>query len=62
MPTKRIERLELPPTADMHVHLRLAELMDLVVPTIARGGVATVFVYDFLSEISERNERANQGA
>jgi hypothetical protein len=30
----------------MHVHLRQAELMELVVPTVAKGGVDTVFVYD----------------
>jgi dihydroorotase len=62
MQTRRIERLELPPTADMHVHLRQAEVMALVVPSIAKGGADTVFVYEFLSEISKRNERANQRA
>lgn len=41
---KNIDRLELPPTADMHVHLRQAELMELVVPTVRKGGVDTVFV------------------
>jgi dihydroorotase len=59
MQTRRIERLELPPTADMHVHLRQAELMALVVPSIAKGGVDTVFVYGFLSKIPKKNERAN---
>jgi dihydroorotase len=44
MQLRRIERLELPPTADMHAHLRQAELMDLVVPTVRNGGVDTVFV------------------
>ncbi|KAH8590952.1 amidohydrolase 2 [Bisporella sp. PMI_857] len=44
MQLKSIERLELPPTADMHVHLRQAELMELVVPTVRNGGVDTVFV------------------
>ncbi|KJZ80305.1 hypothetical protein HIM_00155 [Hirsutella minnesotensis 3608] len=44
MQLKSIQRLELPPAADMHVHLRQAELMDLVVPTITKGGVDTVFV------------------
>ena len=42
---RTIKRLELPPTADMHVHLRQAELMNLVVPTLGKGGVDTVFVY-----------------
>ena len=49
MQLRRIERLELPATADMHVHLRQAELMELVVPTIRRGGVDTVFVYAAIS-------------
>ncbi|KAI1142624.1 amidohydrolase 2 [Hypoxylon sp. FL0543] len=44
MHLKRIERLELPPTADMHVHLRQGELMELVVPTVRQGGVDTAFV------------------
>lgn len=46
MQIKTIQRVELPPTADMHVHLRQAELMELVVPTVVKGGVDTVFVYD----------------
>lgn len=49
MQLSNVQRLELPPTADMHVHLRQGELMDLVVPTIRRGGVDTVFVYDVCS-------------
>lgn len=44
---KNIQRLELPAAADMHVHLRQSELMDLVVPTVQQGGVDTVFVYEF---------------
>jgi dihydroorotase len=44
MRLKDIQRLELPPTADMHVHLRQAELMELTVPQIRRGGADTVFV------------------
>lgn len=47
MQLKTTERLELPPTADMHVHLRQAGMMELVVPTVAKGGVDTVFVYDY---------------
>jgi dihydroorotase len=47
---KDIQRLELPAAADMHVHLRQGELMDLVVPTIRQGGVDTVFVYEFCRE------------
>ncbi|RDW89611.1 dihydroorotase [Coleophoma cylindrospora] len=39
-----VQHLELPPSADMHVHLRQGELMDLVVPSIRAGGVDTVFV------------------
>ncbi len=56
----KIGRLELPPTADMHVHLRQGELMDLVVPTVSKGGVDTVFVYGILSKRLNR-ERANPG-
>jgi hypothetical protein len=41
---KDIQRLELPPTADMHAHLRQAELMELTVPQIRKGGADTVFV------------------
>ncbi|KAL7621165.1 dihydroorotase [Parahypoxylon ruwenzoriense] len=37
------QRLELPPTADMHVHLRQGPMMELVVPQIRNGGVDTVF-------------------
>ncbi|KAF4513352.1 hypothetical protein G6O67_000630 [Ophiocordyceps sinensis] len=44
MQLRSIQRLELPPTADMHVHLRQAGLMDLVAPTVRQGGVDTVFV------------------
>ena len=56
------ELLELPPTADMHVHLRQAELMKLAVPTLGKGGVDTAFVYGgLLSEILMKNTRTNQG-
>ncbi|KAI1465848.1 Dihydroorotase [Daldinia caldariorum] len=44
MQLKEIQRLELPPAADMHVHLRQGELMELMVPTVRQGGVDTVFV------------------
>lgn len=44
MQLRSIQRLELPPTADMHVHLRQAELMKLVAPSVRQGGVDTVFV------------------
>ena len=39
-----LNKIELPPTADFHVHLRDGELMELVVPTIRRGGCDTVYV------------------
>lgn len=45
----KMKRLELLPTADMHVHLRQAKLMELVVPTVEQGGVDTVFVYGLLN-------------
>lgn len=46
MQIRSIQRLELPPTADMHIHLRQTELMDLVIPTLAQGGVDQVLVCD----------------
>ncbi|RFU34047.1 hypothetical protein B7463_g2310, partial [Scytalidium lignicola] len=36
--------LELPATADFHVHLRDGAMMETVVPTIEQGGVDTVYV------------------
>jgi dihydroorotase len=39
-----VQCLELPAAADMHVHLRQTELMELTVPQIRKGGVDTVFV------------------
>ncbi|KAI1430492.1 Dihydroorotase [Xylaria sp. CBS 124048] len=44
MRLKDVDQLELPPAADMHVHLRQGQVMELVVPSIRRGGVDTVFV------------------
>lgn len=44
MRLKELEYLELPASADMHVHLRQGKLMDLVVPQVRKGGVDTVFV------------------
>ncbi|KAI1337466.1 dihydroorotase [Xylariaceae sp. FL0016] len=44
MQLREVKRIELPPAADMHVHLRQAELMNLVAPTVRQGGVDTVFV------------------
>jgi len=41
------ERLELPPTADLHVHLRQGELLELIAPTMRKGGVDVAFVYCF---------------
>lgn len=41
---EHLPRIELPPTADMHVHLRQGDMMDLVVPTLRQGGVDTAFV------------------
>lgn len=47
MQLKSTQQLELPATADMHVHLRQGELMELMVPTVRQGGVDTAFVYGF---------------
>ena len=44
MPLEQFDGLELPATADFHVHLRDGEMMKLVTPTIRQGGVNTVFV------------------
>lgn len=44
MRLKEVNHLELPPTADMHVHLRDGPMMELITPQIRRGGVDTVFV------------------
>lgn len=38
------KRIELPPTADMHVHLRDDKMMETVTPLIRSGGVDTVYV------------------
>ena len=44
MPLRDVKRLELPATADLHVHLRQGAMMELITPQIRRGGVDTVFV------------------
>lgn len=44
MDLRKLDRLELPPTADMHVHLRQGAMMEVIVPQIRKGGVDTVFV------------------
>lgn len=44
MTLKELDRIELPASADMHVHLRQGAMMELVVPQIKKGGVDTVFV------------------
>ncbi|KAL6716716.1 dihydroorotase [Lecanora helva] len=36
--------LDLPPTADLHVHLRQDAMMELVTPQIQKGGCDTVYV------------------
>ena len=38
------DNLELPASADFHVHLRDGEMMEAVTPTIRLGGIDTVFV------------------
>lgn len=44
MRLRNIEVLELPPSADMHVHLRQGAMMDFAVRQIRSGGVNTVMV------------------
>jgi len=41
---KPFAEIELSPAADFHVHLRDGELMELVTPTIEKGGVGLVYV------------------
>ncbi|KUJ15595.1 Dihydroorotase [Mollisia scopiformis] len=40
----KFDGLELPASADFHVHLRDGAMMETVVPSIRRGGVNTVYV------------------
>lgn len=44
MRLNNMELLELPPSADMHVHLRQGAMMDFAVRQIRSGGVDTVMV------------------
>ncbi|KIH94839.1 dihydroorotase [Sporothrix brasiliensis 5110] len=44
MHLRTVDRIELPPAADMHVHMRHGDLMKLVAPTVRQGGVDTAFV------------------
>lgn len=44
MSLSKFDGLELPASADFHVHLRDGAMMETVVPTIKRGGVNTVYV------------------
>lgn len=40
----RIETLTIPSPADFHVHLRQAELMNLVVPHLVNSGINLCYV------------------
>jgi len=44
MPLSKFDGLELPASADFHVHLRDGHLKNAVIPTIRQGGVNTVYV------------------
>lgn len=44
MIVSNLDEIELPATADFHVHLRDGVMMQAVVPTIRAGGANTVFV------------------
>jgi dihydroorotase len=44
MALSKFDGLELPASADCHVHLRDGDLMKAVVPTVRQGGVNTVYV------------------
>ncbi|KAI6780244.1 dihydroorotase-like protein [Emericellopsis cladophorae] len=58
MRLRETQKIVLPPTADMHVHLRQGEMMKLVTPSIRRGGVDTVFVMPNLQPPIRTVERA----
>ena len=51
--------IELPGSADFHVHLRDGELMAAVTPTIRDGGVDTVYV---MVNMAYSNGSAKNGA
>ncbi|KAJ5642426.1 dihydroorotase [Penicillium lividum] len=44
MTLSKLRGIRLPASADFHVHLRDGAMMELVTPTIRKGGVNTVFV------------------
>ncbi|GAD91652.1 dihydroorotase [Paecilomyces variotii No. 5] len=44
MPFPKLRGVKIPAPADFHVHLRDGAMMELVVPTIRKGGVNTVYV------------------
>lgn len=44
MALKKLDGVAIPAAADFHVHLRDGPMMELVTPTIRKGGVNTVFV------------------
>jgi dihydroorotase len=44
MRLKELDYLELPASADMHVHLRQGEMMDLVTRQLRRGGIDIAYV------------------
>jgi dihydroorotase len=41
----QFDGLELPASADFHVHLREGDVMEAVTSTIRQGGVDTVYVW-----------------
>ena len=59
MALSKFDGLQLPASADFHVHLRDGNMMKAVVPTVRQGGVNTVYVsailYCFLS-VGEHKE------
>ncbi|EEA21047.1 dihydroorotase [Talaromyces marneffei ATCC 18224] len=44
MQLKDLTSIELPPAADMHVHLRQDAMMELCTPLVEKGGCDTVFI------------------
>lgn len=49
--------VQLPATADFHVHLRDGSMMETVVPTIRQGGASLVYVMVRRNYFPHRDKR-----
>lgn len=59
MVLEKLQTLELPASADMHVHLRDGATKNLVVPSIRAGGVNCVMVMVLISSLSVQDSSTN---